>query len=48
MVLRILNLEKQLNCMMGSKVTAILSLFFSKISKTSNVGMWGDYPEAID
>ena len=29
-VLRILNLEEQLNCMIGSKVTAILSCFFSK------------------
>ena len=30
MVLGILNLEGQLNCMIGSKVTAILPLFFSK------------------
>ncbi|MGY8895058.1 MAG: hypothetical protein ACKVJD_12985 [Burkholderiales bacterium] len=48
MVLRILNLEEQQNCMIGSKVTAILSPFFSKISKTSNIGMWGVNPEAID
>ena len=48
MVLRILNLEEQQNCMIGSKVTAILSRFFSKKLKTSNVGMWGVYPEAID
>ena len=48
MVLRILNLEEQQNCMIGSKVTAILSPFFSKNSKTSNVCMWGVYPEAID
>ena len=47
-VLGILNLEEQLNCMIGSKVTAILSPFFSKKFKTSNVGMWGVYPEAID
>ena len=46
-VLRILNLEEKLNCMIGSKVTAILSLFFQKKLKTSNVGMWGVYPEAI-
>ena len=32
-VLRILNLEEQQNCMIGSKVTAILSLFFQKIKK---------------
>ena len=48
MVLRILNLEGQQNCMIGSKVTAILSPFFSKKFKTSNVGMWGVYPEAVD
>ena len=48
MVLGILNLEGQQNCMIGSKVTAILPLFFSKNSKTPNVGMWGVYPEAID
>ena len=48
MVLRILNLEEQQNCMIGSKVTAILSPFFSKNLKKSNVGMWGVYPEAID
>ena len=29
-VLRILNLEEQLNCRIGSKVTAILSCFFFK------------------
>ena len=33
MVLRILNLEVQLNCMIGSKVTAILMPFFQKILK---------------
>ena len=33
MVLRILNLEEQLICMIGSKVRAILSPFFSKMSK---------------
>ena len=48
MVLRILNLEEQLNCMIGSKVTAILPPFFSKNSKTLNIGMWGVYPDAID
>ena len=48
MVLRILNLEGQQNCMIGSKVTAILPQFFQKNSKTSNIGMWGVYPEAID
>ena len=35
--------------MIGSKVRAILPPFFSsKNSKTSNVGIWGVYPEAID
>ena len=48
MVLRILNQEEQLNCMIGSKVTTILPTFFSKNSETSIVGMWGVYPEAID
>ena len=48
MVLRILNLEGQQNCMIDSKITAILPPFFQKIQKTSNVGMWGVYPEAID
>ena len=48
MVLRFLNLEGQLNCMIVSKVTAILPPFFSKNSKTSNICMWGVYPEAID
>ena len=48
MVLRILNLEEQQNCILGSKVTTILTAFFQKKSKTSNVGMWGVYPEAID
>ena len=43
---RILNLEEQQNCMMGSKVTTILPPFFSKNSKTSNVGICGVYPEA--
>ena len=33
MVLRILNLEEQQNCMIGSKVTAILSQFFQKFQK---------------
>ena len=47
-VLRILNLEGQQNCMIGSKVTTILSPFFFKKLKTSNIGMWGVYPEAID
>ena len=32
-VLRILNLEEQQNCMIGSKVKAILSRFFSKKNK---------------
>ena len=45
-VLRILNLEEQLNCRIGSKVTAILSCFFSRKFESSNVGMWGVYPEA--
>ena len=48
MVLRILNLEGQQNCMIDSKITAILPPFFQKNSKTLNVGMWGVYPEAID
>ena len=48
-VLGILNLEGQQNCMIGSKVTAILTqFFFLNNSKTSNIGMWGVYPEAID
>ena len=47
MVLRILNLEGQLNCMIGSIVKANLPPFFSKTSKTSNIGMWGVYPETI-
>ena len=47
-VLRILNLEGQQNCMIGSKVTTILSPFFSKKLETLNIGMWGVYPEAID
>ena len=47
MVLRILNLEGQQNFMIGSKVTTILSTFFSKKSITSNIGMWGVYQEAI-
>ena len=34
--------------MIGSKVTTILRWFFQKIPKTSNVGMWGVYPEAND
>jgi hypothetical protein len=34
--------------MIGSKVTTILSPIFSKKLKTSNIGMWGVYPEAID
>ena len=33
MVLRILNLEGQQNCMIGSKVTTILPPFFQKIQK---------------
>ena len=33
MVLRILNLEEQQNCMIGSKVTVILSPFFQKFQK---------------
>ena len=48
MVLRILNIEGQQKRMMGSKVKIILPMFFSKNSKTSSVGMWGVYPEAID
>ena len=47
MVLRILNLKGQLNCMTGSKVTKILPTFKTK-QKTSNVGMWGVYSEAIN
>ena len=43
MVLRILNLEGHQNCMIGSKVIAILMPFFQKNSKTSNVGMFGVY-----
>ena len=46
-VLGILNLEGQLNCMIGSKVTAILPQLKKK-SKTSNIDMLGVYPEAID
>jgi hypothetical protein len=34
--------------MIGSKVTTFLSPFFSKKSKTSNIGMLGVYSEAID
>ena len=48
MVLRILNLEGQQNCMIGSKVTTILPHFLFFNSKTANVGMWGVYPESID
>ena len=49
MLLGILNLEEDQNCMIGSKVTTILMpFFFSKKSKTSNIGMLGVYPEAID
>ena len=40
-ILRILNLEEQLNCMICSKVTALLPPFFQKKLKTSNIGMWG-------
>ena len=47
-VLSILNLEGQQNCMIGSKVTAILPQFFQKKSKNSNIGMWGVYSDAID
>ena len=34
--------------MIGSKVKKMWSPFFFKKSKTSNVGMLGVYPEAID
>ena len=47
-VFRILNIEGQQNWMISSKVTATLSQFFSKHLKTSNIGMWGVYSEAID
>ena len=47
MVLGILNLEGQQNCMISSKVTTILLMYFFN-SKTSNLGMWGVYPEALD
>ena len=47
-VLRILNLEGQQSCIIGSKVTTILPIFFSKNPESSNIEMWGDYPEAID
>ena len=48
MVLGILNLERQLNCTIFSKVTAILPPFFFKKIKNSNIGIWGVHPEAID
>ena len=50
MVLGILNLKVNQNCIIGSKLATILTLFFQKKnkSKTLNVGMSGDYPEAID
>ena len=50
MVLGILNLEGHQNCIIGSKVMAILPPFFQKKlkKKTSNIGVWGVYPEAID
>ena len=48
MVLMILNLEGQLYCMIDSKITKILPPFFQKKSKTSNVCIWGVYPEAMD
>ena len=44
----ILKLEGQLNCIIRLKVTTILPMFFEKNSKTSNLGMLGVYPEAID
>jgi hypothetical protein len=47
----ILNLEGQQNCMISKKVKTILSLFFFKKlkkKKTSNIGMWDVYPEAVD
>ena len=47
-VLRILNLEGQQNYIIGSKVTTILSPFFFRKFKTSNISIWGVYPEAID
>jgi hypothetical protein len=34
--------------MIGSKVTKKISPFFSTNLKTSNIGMWGVYPEAKD
>ena len=49
MVLRILNLKGQLNCMIGLKVTKNLpSFFLQKDSQILNVGMGVVYPEAID
>ena len=45
MVLRILNLEGQQNCMIVSNVTTILTLFFQKIK---NFKRRHAYPEAID
>ena len=47
-VLRILNLEGQQNCLIGSRYSNFTTVFFQKNSKTSNIGMWGVYPEAID
>ena len=39
-VLRILNLEGQQNCVIGSKVRAILPQFFqTNLKKTSNIGI---------
>ena len=50
MVLRILNPDGQVNCIIVSKDTAVLPPFFSqqKKSKTLTIGMLGVYPEAID
>ena len=46
--LKILYLEGQQNCMIGSKVITILPPFFKKKSSTSNVCMWCVYQEALD
>ena len=47
---RIRNIEGYRNCIIGLKVTTILPMLFllPLIQKTSNVGMWGVYPEAGD
>ena len=47
MILGVLHLGGQQSCIMGLKITTILSPFFSKNCKTLNIGMWGVYPKAM-